>query len=86
MLLELKIINNKNGIIMLSKEEYIKTLDKKIEFINQQYSEPKYKCPKCNGGMCKNLQYYEIIDTMPAIYKDFYKCNTCGFEETISHY
>lgn len=70
---------------MLSKEEYINKLQLETEIRNREYSEPKYKCPKCDGGMCKNLQYGEIIDTYPPYYKDFYKCNTCGFEETITH-
>ena len=70
---------------MLSREEYIKTLQDEAEIRNRKYSEPKYKCPKCDGGMCKNLQYGEIIDTDPPIYKEYYKCDSCGFEDTISH-
>ena len=70
---------------MLSREEYIKTLQEESEIRNRVYGEPKYKCPKCDGGMCKNLQYGEVIDTYPPIYKEFYKCDSCGFEESISH-
>ena len=41
-----------------------------------EWSEPKYKCPKCGeGGMCKNLRY--VLASNPARYK--YRCDTCGY-------
>ena len=71
---------------MLSREEYITKLEEEREQRNREYSEPKYICPKCGGGMRKNLRYGEVLTTYPPIYKDFYKCDTCGFEETICHW
>ena len=71
---------------MLSREEYITKLEEEREQRNREYSKPKYICPKCGGGMRKNLRYGEVLTTYPPIYKDFYKCDTCGFEETICHW
>ena len=39
-----------------------------------QWSEPKYQCPKCGGGMCKNLMI--TLTSYPAQYE--YQCDKCG--------
>lgn len=41
------------------------------------WSEPIYKCPKCDGGMRKNLTV--VLTTYPCQYQ--YKCNKCGYTE-----
>ena len=45
----------------------------------REYSEPKYKCPKCDdGGMCRNETV--VLCSNPPQYK--YKCNKCGHIES----
>ena len=44
---------------------------------NPSYSEPKFKCPECGGGMCKDLSI--VLTTYPVKY--CYKCNKCGHIE-----
>lgn len=39
-----------------------------------EWSEPKYICPKCGGGMCRNNMI--VLTTCPPKYE--YKCNKCG--------
>lgn len=60
-----------------AKEEYLES-SKKTYIDFSEWSEPKYKCPKCeNGGMRKNLTM--ILTTHPCQYQ--YKCNECGYTE-----
>lgn len=40
----------------------------------QTYSEPKYQCPKCGGGMCRNEMI--VLTSYPVQYE--YSCNKCG--------
>lgn len=42
-----------------------------------RYSEPKYQCPKCDGGMCKNM--FLVLTSFPPKYE--YVCNKCGHVE-----
>lgn len=39
-----------------------------------EYSEPKFKCPDCGGGMCMNN--FVVLTTCPP--KNLYKCDKCG--------
>ena len=39
------------------------------------YSEPKYQCPKCGGGMCRN----ETMILMSFPPQRQYECNKCGY-------
>ena len=39
---------------------------------------PSYKCPKCGGGMCKDLTV--VLTSYPAQY--YYTCNECGYRES----
>lgn len=55
-----------------SSDEYRESIG--VPLIMEQYSEPKYKCPKCNGGMCRDNSM--ILTSMPPQYK--YVCNKCG--------
>ena len=43
--------------------------------LTRQWSEPKYQCPKCGGGMCKNLMV--VLTTYPSQYE--YQCDKCGY-------
>lgn len=43
--------------------------------IMNKYSEPKYQCPKCGGGMCRNEMV--VLTSYPAKYE--YSCNKCGY-------
>lgn len=38
------------------------------------YSEPKYICPKCGGGMCRDNT--KVLTSYPAKYE--YVCDNCG--------
>ena len=42
-----------------------------------QWSEPKYQCPKCGGGMCRNEMV--VLTSNPAQYE--YQCDKCGYVE-----
>ncbi len=61
-----------------TKEEYEKSIGGWISYEISQWSEPKYQCPVCGGGMCKNLTV--VLTTWPEQYT--YMCNKCGYVET----
>ena len=42
-----------------------------------QWSEPKYQCPKCGGGMRRNEMV--VLTSYPAQYE--YQCDQCGYIE-----
>lgn len=46
-------------------------------YYQRERSEPKYICPKCGGGMCKNETM--VFASNPPQYK--YQCNKCGHVE-----
>lgn len=46
--------------------------------LNDKYSEPKFKCCKCDGNMRKNLNEGIVLDSNPPQYKYEYKCDKCG--------
>ena len=58
-------------------EEYRKAVSKTIMDFNVQWTEPKYQCPKCGGGMCKDLT--RVCTSIPPQY--LYECNKCGHVE-----
>ena len=43
----------------------------------RQWSDPKYQCPECGGGMCRNEMI--VLTTYPAKYE--YQCDKCGYTE-----
>ena len=43
----------------------------------REWSDPMYKCHKCDGGMCKNLK--TECASLPPMY--IYKCNKCGYTD-----
>ena len=58
-------------------EEYRKAMDKSAFYFTAEWSEPRYQCPKCDGGMCKNLMV--VLTTYPVKYE--YQCDKCGHIE-----
>lgn len=46
-----------------------------------EYREPKYRCSKCDGAMCKNSMY--AFASYPVKYE--YKCNKCGLVEYLTY-
>ena len=59
-----------------TSEEYRAQFNISIDL--NRYSEPKYQCPKCDGGMCRNETI--TLASYPVQYQ--YKCNKCGHVET----
>lgn len=55
-----------------SKEQYETMIN-----TNSRWSEPKFQCPKCDGGMCKDTLV--TLASYPAQY--IYQCNKCGHVE-----
>lgn len=73
-----------NGESMIpNREDYIKELknNKLTETIMR--SKPKYKCPKCGGGMRQDLSGMgsEVLTCNPPIYRKRYECDSCEFSE-----
>lgn len=58
-------------------KEYREAAQKSAFQFTSQWSEPKYQCPECGGGMCKNLMV--TLTTYPAQYE--YQCDKCGHKE-----
>ena len=46
-----------------------------------EYREPKYKCSKCDGLMCRCSMY--ALPSYPVQYE--YRCNKCGFVEHLMY-
>ena len=57
-----------------SAKEYSEMANKIAFQFTGQWSEPKYQCPKCGGGMCKNLMV--VLTSYPTQYE--YQCDKCG--------
>lgn len=57
-----------------SAKEYSEMANKAAFQFTAQWSEPKYQCPKCGGGMRKNLMV--VLTSYPAQYE--YQCDKCG--------
>ena len=66
--------NNDDSTHLPTAKEYSEAAEKTAFQFTAQWSEPKYQCPKCGGGMCKNLMV--TLTTYPAKYE--YQCNKCG--------
>ena len=58
-------------------KEYREASQKSAFQFTSQWSEPKYKCPKCGGGMCRNEMV--VLTSYPAQYE--YQCDKCGYIE-----
>ena len=67
-----------DSIIHLPTAKEYEDVANKITFqFTNQWSEPKYQCPICNGEMRKNLNI--ALLTYPAQYT--YRCDKCGYIE-----
>lgn len=55
-------------------KEYEEAANKLAFQFTSQWSEPKYQCPECGGGMCRNEMI--VLSSCPAQYQ--YRCNKCG--------
>ena len=62
-----------NDIKLPTKEEYEKSI-LSSNYLPKEWSEPKYICSVCGGGMCRNEMV--VLTTYPAKYE--YRCNKCG--------
>lgn len=60
-----------------SAEEYRDMAEKSAFYFQEQWSEPKYRCPKCGGGMRKDLT--KVLTSLPPKYE--YECDKCGHVE-----
>ena len=58
-------------------EEYRLAAIRHNSIFPEQWSEPKYQCPACGGGMCRDEMM--VCVSLPPQYK--YKCNRCGLVE-----
>lgn len=60
-----------------SAKEYREAANKITFQSIAQWSEPKYQCPKCGGGMCRNEMV--VLTSYSAQYE--YQCDKCGHIE-----
>lgn len=59
-----------------TSDEYRKSIG--VPCVHQrEWSEPKYICPECGGGMCRNEMV--VLTSYPAQYE--YCCDKCGYVE-----
>ena len=56
-------------------KEYRETAKKSAFRSTSQWSEPKYQCPECGGGMCRNEMV--VLTSNPVQYE--YQCDKCGY-------
>lgn len=70
---------------MMSREQYINSITQSSYVTPiQQFSDPKYKCPKCQKGkMRKDLANIIMLTVNPPIHQYKYVCDSCGFSETL---
>ena len=59
-----------------SADEYRKSIGVPY-YYQHEWSEPKYVCPKCAGGMCRHE--IVVLTSNPPQYE--YQCNQCGHVE-----
>lgn len=60
-------------VYLPSSEEYAR-IHQPVFYEQREWSEPKYKCPKCGGGMCRNEMV--VLTSNPPKFE--YRCNKCG--------
>lgn len=58
-------------------KEYSEAANKYAFQFTAQWSEPKYQCPECGGGMCRNEMI--TLTSYPVQYE--YQCDKCGHIE-----
>lgn len=69
-------VNDTEFSTLPTAKEYIEYYRFENEF--HPWSKPKYQCPKCGGGMCKDLTM--MLTTYPPKY--MYQCCKCGYTES----
>lgn len=57
-----------------TSEEYKESMESMFKYDFSEWSEPKYQCSECGGGMCRNEMV--VCASYPPKYK--YRCNKCG--------
>ena len=57
-----------------SAKEYSEMANKAAFQFTDRWSEPKYQCPKCGGGMCRDEM--TVLASYPP--QREYQCNKCG--------
>ena len=57
-----------------SAEEYKESMNSMFKYAFTEWSEPKYQCSECGGGMCRNEMV--VCTSYPPKYE--YRCNKCG--------
>ena len=55
-------------------KEYREAAQKSAFQFTAQWSEPKYQCPECGGGMCRDET--TVLTSYPPKYR--YQCDKCG--------
>ena len=78
----LNLVSTKNTIsasttCLPTAKEYREASQKAAFQFTGQWSDPKYQCPKCGGGMCRNETI--TLTSYPAQY--MYQCDKCGHKE-----
>ena len=58
-------------------EEYKESMESMFKYSFNEWSEPKYQCSECGGGMCRNEMV--VCASYPPKYE--YRCNKCGHVE-----
>ena len=66
---------NDNATNLPTAKEYREAAEKTAFQFTAQWSEPKYQCPKCGGGMCRNEMV--VLTSYPPKYE--YQCDKCGY-------
>ena len=69
--------NNYDVTHLPTAKEYSEAANKMAFQFTGQWSEPKYQCPECGSGMCKNLMI--TLTSYLAQYE--YQCDKCGHIE-----
>lgn len=69
-------INNAIDNRLPTAKEYCEMANQ-INF-SARWSEPKYQCPKCNGGMRRDKTI--VLNSFPVQY--MYECDKCGYRES----
>lgn len=68
---------NDSATHLPTAKEYREAADKMKFQFTARWSEPRYQCPECGGGMCRNEM--AVLCLFPPLYE--YQCDKCGFKE-----
>lgn len=65
----------------MTMEEYVSQNESILDCFNQQWSAVKFDCPKCGGGMRKDLTV--VLTSYPPRY--IYQCDKCKHIEHLPY-